>query len=200
MHKIITISRQFGSGGREIGRRLADTLTCAYYDKELLEAVANETGFDPDYINSFDETISQSYPYIFNRSFASYQQSPSEKIQLAYLKIIKDIAQKGNAVIIGRCAEYILKESKPFKVFIYASDINYRIERCYTKVPEDRVYKTETQMLKEIVAIDKERAKYYEYYSSKKWSDMTNYNLCIDTASVGIENAVKIIKSAVDLL
>ncbi len=159
MNNIITINRQFGSGGREVGKRLADALHCVYYDKELLHAIVKETGLAKTSINLYDEHTTRNYGYTFSRTFTTFQQSPSDKVQLAYTKIIKDVSKSGNAIIIGRCSDYILRDQKPFKVFIYASDMDYRIKRCYAKVPKDIGVKDEKQMMKEISNVDKERAK-----------------------------------------
>ena len=193
MNTIITINRQFGSGGREVGKRLADALQCAYYDKELLGAIAKEVGFTTGYIDEFDEKTTRNYGYTFGRSFITYQQSPADTIQIAYTNVIKEVAEKGNCVIMGRCANHILQNKNPLKVFIYASDMNFRVERCFDKVPEDRVNKTEKQMTKEILTVDKQRAKYHEYYTGETWSNISNYNLCIDTSKVGITKAVELI-------
>ncbi len=198
MSKIITISRQFGSGGREVGKRLADALLWSYFDRELIEQVATETGLDKGYIEKYSESVAtRNHPYVFGRTFIAYQQSPSEKIQLAQLKIIRELAEKGDCVIIGRCADYITREQNPFKVFIYSSSMDFRIDRCYDKVPADRENKTEKEMQKEIIGIDKRRRKYYEYYTGLGWGAIENYNLCIDTSAVGIQGAVEIIQKAV---
>lgn len=193
---IITISRQFGSGGREVGKRLADALGYSYYDKELIAKVAENSGFHPDFIESNSESsFTRSYSYTFARSFSVYNQSLSDKIQIEQNKVIKEVADKGNAVIIGRCADYVLSDEKPFKVFIYSSDMGSRIKRCYDKVPEDKT-KSAKEMEKSIRKIDKTRSKYYEFYTGQSWSNLENYNLCIDTSTVGVMKAVEIIISA----
>ena len=198
MNKLITINRQFGSGGREVGRRLADKLGIAYYDKELINAIAEKTGFDEKYIEQCDEQAISGYTFTFARAFSTYQQSPSEQIQIATCKIIKEITHREDAIIIGRCANYILEEQKPLSVFIYSSDNDFRVKRCFDKVPSDRESKTEKEMLKDILAIDKKRSKYYEFYTANEWMKMSQYSLCIDTSKVGINNAVDIICTALN--
>ncbi len=204
MGNIITINRQFSSGGREVGNRVAQALQCAYYDKGLMEEIAKETDFTTEYIRQYDEKATQILGVTFGHTrFYTYQQPPSHKIQLAFLKTIKEIAQKQeecgkDVVFVGRCADHILQERNPFKVFIYASDMNARIERCYEQVPADRGVKNEKQMAKEILAIDKQRASFYAYYTGQVWHDMVNYNLCIDTSKVGIDKAVELVLLALN--
>lgn len=198
INNIITISRQFGSGGREVGKRLADALHCVYYNKELLNAIVKETGLAETSINLYDEHSTRIFGYTFSRTFATFQQSPSDKVQLAYTKIIKEVGKAGNAIIVGRCSDYILREQKPFKGFIYASDMSFRINRCYAKVSEDIGVKDKKQMMKEILNVDKERAKYYEYYTSFQHKTIENYNLCIDTSVIGVKQAVDVILAALN--
>ncbi len=196
MGDIITIGRRFGSGGREVGKRLADELGFAYYDKQLLESVAEQTGLAVDYIEQYSEAgYTRNYPYAFGRAFVSYQQSPAEKIQLAQIDVIKQLADKGPCVIVGRCSDYFLSDSNPFNVFINASNMECRLKRCYDKVPADKG-KSENQMKKEILSVDKTRAKYYEFSTGQKWGDMQNYHLCVDTSLFGIKNTVDVIKYA----
>ena len=198
MSNIITINRQFGSGGREVGKRLADALQCSYYDKELLEIIAKEVGYTTEYINQFDESATRTYAYTFGRSFVTYQQTPADTIQLAYTNVIKSMAQKNDCVIMGRCANHSLRDQNPLKVFIYASDIDFKIARCFDKVPADKEFNTQKQMAKDILKVDKQRAKYHEYYTGQTWSDMSNYNLCIDTSKIGINKAVELILNALN--
>ncbi len=198
MNKIVTISRQFGSGGREVGKRLADALQCAYYDKELLSELAQQTGLSADFIEKFDEKATRNYSFTFSRSFASYVQTPMEKLQVEQLKLLKSLAQKGDAVFIGRCADSILCEVSPFKVFIYSGDMGARIKRCLDNAPEGSSPIDAAEMEKTILSIDKNRKKYYEHQTGKKWLEMSNYNLCIDTARVGIKGAVALILSALE--
>ena len=197
MVKLITINRQFGSGGREVGKRLSDALQSAYYDNELLSAIAKETGLSANFVDNFDEVPARNYRFTHSCSFASYQQPLIEQLQIAQTKILNEVATRGSAVIIGRCADYVLREYKPFKVFIYSSDMDFRVTRCFDKVPEDIQIKTHKEMENEILSIDKKRAKYYEYNTGQKWLDMSNYNLCIDISKIGVKRAVEIILSEI---
>ncbi len=198
MNKIITINRQFGSGGREVGKRLADVLAFAYYDHELLEKIAEKTGASTEFISSFDEKFTRSYGYTFGRTFGTVSHSTGDKIQLEYARIFKEIAENHSAVIVGRCANHILAKENPLKIFIYSSDMNFRVERSFEKVPSDRDSKTEKQMAKEILSVDKRRAKYHEFYTGQTWGNMGNYNLCIDTSDIGIKGAVEVIVKALE--
>ncbi len=201
MCKIITIGREFGSGGREVGKRLAEGLDFAYYDKELIQKIANSSGFDRTYIERQSEQYNKTvFPYLIGRTFATSNQPTiqmSIDLQIAQQKMLKEIAEKECAVIIGRCADFVLSEYSPFKVFIYASEIKFKINRCYEKVPTDKS-KSYKEMEKEIHKIEKQRANYYQQNTNQKWAEMSNYNLCIDTSKVGIKGAVNIIVSALN--
>lgn len=197
-NRIITINRQFSSGGREVGKRLADALNIGYYDKELLDEIAQKSGFSSNFISELDESTVKNYHFTFGQAFAYYNNSPMTELLQVQSETIKQIAQKESAIIIGRCADYILKDEKPFKVFIYSSDMNVRVKRCYEKVPADMGVKSEQEIIDNIKSIDKKRAKYYEYYTGQKWIEMSNYNICIDTSKIGIKAAVEIILNALN--
>ncbi len=195
-HRIITISRQFGSGGREVGKRVADALSIAYYDKEILQAISEQAALDTTLIDKLDSNVSRSFGYTFSRSFMMYKQLPVNEASFAKTDMLKKLASKSSAVFVGGCYDYILRESDPFKVYIYSSDMQYRVNRCFDKVPEDRKTISEKKMADEILEIDKNRAKYYESQTAQKWANSENYNLCIDTSKVGTKGAVEIILKA----
>ncbi|WP_317856287.1 cytidylate kinase-like family protein [Chakrabartyella piscis] len=190
MKKIITINRQFGSGGREIAKRLADVLQIAYYDKALINQIAEKTSFSPEFIAEASETMNFQ-PLVFANTFASNLLSPADTIQIAQTEFIKEIAEKEDCIIVGRCANSILEDTA-FKVFIYASDMDTRIERCYVKVPADQDMPRK-KMEKQILAVDKQRAKYHSFTTGQEWFDMNNYDLCIDTSKMGVKKAVELI-------
>ncbi len=196
MNRIITVSRQFGSGGREVGKRLADATGYAYYDRELVDKVADKTGLRPEFIEKYSEaSTSRDFPYVYGRTFVHYQHTPEEEIQRVQFNAIRELAEKGDCIIIGRCADHILRDLDPFRVFVYSSDMQYRIDRCLLKVPEDAV-KTSKQLQKEILQVDKQRKKYYEYYTGGQWGQVESYNLCVDTSYTGIKKAVELIVAA----
>lgn len=190
MKNIITINRQFGSGGREVAKRLADVLQIAYYDKELIRQIADKTNFSPEFIAETSETMNP-YPLVFANTFAHTSLSPADTIQIAQTDFIKELAEKEDCIIVGRCANSILADTA-FKVFIYSSDMEERIERCYQKVPNDREM-PKKKMEKQILAVDKQRGKYHSFSTGQNWADMSNYDLCIDTSKLGVKKAVELI-------
>ena len=198
MNKIITIGRQFGSGGREFGRRLAEELGIGYYDKEIITEIAKSTSMSEEYIKSFIEGKSQKLmPITIGRSFShldSFQvDNPAYKqiqsIYQAQSEIICNLAEKADCVIIGRCADFILKDYDPLRVFVYA-DIESRVARCMAKKREGENF-TEKEMRKHILNLDKDRGKYYEFYTDQKWGDKYNYDLMLNLSFKDIPRVVK---------
>lgn len=196
MNKIITIGREFGSGGRELGRRLAEELGFEYYDKEIITAIAKKTSMSQEYVQEVLEgkphhlypiTIGQSM-FIADNFYIQQEQS----IYLAQSEIIRELAQKSNCVIVGRCADFILQDLKPFRIFVYA-DIESRIARCIARNSDAEKHLTEKEMKKQILSIDKNRAKYYDYYTGNKWGDKNNYDLCINTTGFVIKDIASVI-------
>lgn len=192
MGRIITIGREFGSGGRELGRRLAEELHIEYYDRELLAEIAKHTSLAEEYIQNVVERQPHSLmPITIGRSFAYVEDYAFKQAQAVYQaqgKIIRDLAEKSDCVIIGRCADYILREQNPFRIFIYA-DMESRVRRCMERRAEGETL-TEKEMKKQIRAMDKNRARYYEFYTGLKWGDKLNYDLCINTSDTVIKEIV----------
>ncbi len=157
---IITVSRQFGSGGREVGKRLADALGLTYYDKELVTEISNHTDLNESYVSSVLESGGfRNYAFTFGRTmpFVSTTPAPVTDVLVAQQKIIKAIGEKGNCVIVGRSADVILKDFKPFRLFIYA-DNDSKIARCRARAPEGEHY-TDKQMIRRFKEIDSGRRK-----------------------------------------
>lgn len=190
MNMIITISREFGSGGREVGKRLADELRIAYYDREIITEIAKQTGLSEEYIKNVSEKGSYTYPFQFAKSFSTYSrlQSNQTEILVAQQKVLKEIAQKGNCVIVGRGANVILKECNPMNIFVYA-DMESKINRCRRKAKEDE-HLTEKEIEKKIMGIDNGRKNYHELISNLEWGDKRNYHLCINTSDVEIKTII----------
>lgn len=189
---VITIGREFGSGGRELGRRLADYLQIAYYDKEIISEIAKRTALSEEYVHNvvenhpyplFPITIGRSFNPIGNPMFQITQSVYAEQTQ-----IIKEMAAKSDCVIVGRCADYILREQKPWRIFVFA-DIDARIERCHRRAPQGEVL-TDKEMKQKINSIDKGRAKYYEFFTGSKWGDRKNYDYLINTTNIRIRDFV----------
>lgn len=189
MNRIITISREFGSGGREIGKRLADKLGMAYYDREIITEIAKETGMTEDYIKRISEKGVYPYAFQFAKSFTRYSniQSNQTEVLVTQNKILKEIAEKGDCVIVGRGANVILKEYNPMNIFVYA-DMNSKINRCKIKRQDEKI--TDKEIESKIKQIDKNRRKYHELISNLEWGDKKNYHLCINTSNLEIKEII----------
>ncbi len=195
MRTIITIGREFGSGGREFGRRLAENLKIEYYDKEIISEIAKKTELSEEYVkNVLEAKPHQLFPITIGQSFSyanQYYSSQINEIYQAQTRIIRELAEKSDCVIVGRCADYILRDYKPYRIFIYA-DIESKINRCLNRIENGGDF-TKKEIKKYIQKIDKGRAKYYEYYTGKTWKDKENYDLCINTTNINIKNIVPLI-------
>lgn len=189
MKKIITISREFGSGGRELGKRLAEHLGIAYYDQEIITGIAQRSGLAEEYINNIVEKQPISYyPITIGRTFASAvypQQNFNTNVYIEQSNVIEEMAAKSDCVIVGRCSSYILRKSDPYNVFVY-SDIESRLRRCRLRAPEDERL-SDDELIKKIKNIDKGRAKYHRFFAEQKWDDRENYNLCINTSNIPVK-------------
>lgn len=192
MNKIITISRGFGSGGRELGKRIAENLNIAYYDHEIITEIARRSGLAEDYVNSIVEKKGPMYyPITIGRTLSSQIRPQIElntKIYIEQHNIIKELASKSDCVMIGRCSEYILRDHHPYSVFVYA-DIESRLQRCRQRAPENENL-TDAEIKSKIRSIDKERARYHQFFTNQKWGGKENYSLCINTSSIEIKDMV----------
>ena len=198
---IITISRQFGSGGRSIAQKLASKLDIPFYDKELISLAAKESGLNPEVFRSVDETAANSLLYslsmgIYNLGgpLAMGDLPVNDKLYILQHQIIKDISAKGPCVIVGRCADYVLKDNPhTINVFIYA-DMEYRKKRAIA------VHDIEERRAETIInKTDKTRANYYSFYTGKKWGVAQNYDLCINSAQLSDDKIVELICSYIGL-
>lgn len=189
---IVTIGREHGSGGRLIGRKLAQELGFAFYDKEIIAMTAKQSGFTEEFVSRMENTKTSSFLYSI---YTATQELPlTEQVFLTQAGIIRDIAQKGNCVIVGRCADYILREEpKRLDTFIHAP-IEKRVSRVKEFYNEEAG--TDEQVKARILKMDKKRASYYEYYTQRKWGQAQNYHVTLDT-SLGIDTAVEMLKAAV---
>ncbi len=195
MNKIITIGREFGSGGRELGRRLARELGFDYYDKEILTAIAEHTSLSEEFVKEVVEgRPRQLYPITVNRSFMYLDTQPIQQagaVFHAQQEIIRELAGKSDCVIVGRCADYILREQKPFRIFVYA-DMQSRIERCRARAEAGEKL-TDKEYKQQITKMDKARASYYSFYTDLKWGDKLNYELCVNTTNQDIPTLVTVL-------
>lgn len=202
MNTIITISRQFGSAGREIGEAVAASYGIKCYDKELLNRVAKESGFCEEILEHQDERPTSSFlynlvmdTYSFGYNASHFVDMPiSQKIFLAQFDTIKKIANEGPCVIVGRCADYALSDRKDvINLFIYANE-----EDKIKHVLNTHDLKSEKEARDLIIKTDKQRQSYYNYYSTNKWGRADSYHLCINSSVLGLEGSVKLIQQFVD--
>lgn len=201
MNTIITIGRQFGSGGREIGERVAEHFGIKCYDKELLSRAAKDSGFCEEMLRSHDERPTNSFlynlvmdTYSFGYNASSFVDMPiSHKVFLAQFDAIKSIADEGPCVLVGRCADYALQDYKNrISLFVHGEEEN-RIKRIMEKYDMTRD-KARDMMVKK----DKQRQSYYNYYSSKKWGRADSYDFTLNSSILGIEGSVDLILQIVE--
>lgn len=199
---IITIGREYGSGGHEIGMKLAEKLGIKCYDRELLEIASRESGLCKEIFEHHDEKPTNSFLYslvmdTYSLGYSggtSYVDMPiNHKVFLAQFDTIKKLAQEGSCVIIGRCADYALEDNpNAVSVFIKAS-MEARTERIM------RLHGlTESKASDLIYKNDKRRASYYNYYSNKKWGEAKSYDLCLDSSLIGIDGCIEMIKNFIE--
>ncbi len=189
LNMIITIGRQYGSGGREIGEKLAKRMNVPYYDKELLTEAARESGLSEELFLQSDEKPTNSLLYALAMGNSYANRPPlNHTIFMAQFETIKKIAQNGPCVIVGRCADYSLRHMKNMvSVFVHAS-MEYRMERAINQ------YHVPEKQAKGVLArTDKQRASYYNFYTDQNWSDVRNYDLALDSSKIGVEGAVDVI-------
>lgn len=191
---VITIGREFGSGGREIGIKLSKKLNIPFYDKELILHTAEKTNLEKSIVERYDEQ--HSFPaFSSSNIFDIYQMPMSDRIYIAQADVIRDIANKESCIIVGRCADFILDENPDvFKVFITAP-MKDKIERKRSILEG----KTDSEIESHISKIDKKRAKYYTYYTDRSWGKASTYNLCIDSSILGIDGTVELIANAIEM-
>jgi len=195
---IITISREYGSEGYEIGKRLAERLGAEFFDEQLVELEAKESGLSVEFIESHEQAMSHGILYDFlTASYAMYNTDlpPLEKLFAAQTKVIRNIAaEKDTAVIVGRCSDYILyNDPNSFRIFIHANP-KYRAKRL-----ADRLGITESEAMRKMEKTDSARGRYYRHFAGREWGDMKYYNLAIDTEKFGVDASVDLIMEAIEL-
>lgn len=198
MNKVITISREYGSGGREIGEKLAKELGIPFYDNELITRAAKASGFAESAFANAETKATNSLLYSIAMGMSAYGShemgytslSLDDRIFIAQSDVIRNLAKEGPCVIVGRCADYILKDmDNVINVFIWAN-LKSRVHRA-TTMYDLPVNKAEENVLK----ADKRRANYYNYHANEKWGKAENYHISIRSDSVGIDKSVEILKS-----
>jgi len=195
--QIITIGRELGSGGREIGKRLSEELHIPFYDREILDEAAKKSGYSKEIFEKHDEKPTSSFLYALAMGVSnfgnSYQRPLMLDLYLAQFNTMRKLAEEAPGIFLGRCADYVLSDMQPvFNVFLHA-DMEFRVKRVMewesmsAKAAEDLCRRG-----------DKERANYYNYYSDHEWGDGRHYDLTINTAKFGIDKTVEIIKNCLE--
>lgn len=194
---VITIGRQYGSGGREIGEKLAERLDFAYYDTMLLEEASKDSGLSQKIVEQYDERLANKWLSLSLGSGlndASHLPLPL-RAALSQFQTIEEIGKKGSAVIVGRCADYVLHEQKNvLSVFVHA-EIDRRIARV-----AERNHISREEAKKRIRNTDRQRASYYNYYTEKEWGASDSYNICIDSGLFGVDGTVDLLQSCIQSL
>ena len=194
---IITIARQYGSGGREIGERVAEILGFPLYDKELIKDAASKGSLNEDILKEADESAANSLLYtlamgsnvIGATMHFGYKMPLNDKLFILQSEVIKEYARGGSCVIIGRCADYVLRDEKnTLKIFIYG-DLDHRTARVAERHPEIKT----SQIIDVINKTDKRRASYYNFYTGNKWGKYDNYDMAINSSTLGIEGTAQVI-------
>lgn len=195
---VITIARQYGSGGRTIGEMLAEDLGIHYYDKELLKIASEESGIHEGLFARVDEKPKNTLLYRISQKVYQGQLIPPESDDFVstdnlfnyQAKVIKQLAEEEACVIIGRCADYVLQDyDNVLSVFVHAPE-EYCVEQAKNKLSM-----SDKEIRKYIQKTDKQRAEYYKHYTGREWSDARNYDLCLDSSKLGFERCVEEIKS-----
>ena len=198
---IITITRQYGSGGHEIGKLVAERLGINFYDKELISLAAKESGIAPEVFESVDERSSNSLLYSLSTGIYSYGNGfggvgdlpMNDRLYILQHKIIREKAKSESFVVVGRCADYVLKEyPNVVKVFIYA-DIESRVKRAIERQEIDPARAKQA-----VIRTDKNRANYYSFYSGQKWGLPENYDICINSTKLESSQVCDIIISYIN--
>ncbi len=194
---IITLSREYGSGGHDIGELLAKKLNVPFYDKKIIDKAAEKTGLTADFIAEHEQRYTSSL--MFNLAMGNYSRTGElplhDKIDIVESDIIRDYAANGSCVIVGRCADYVLENDfECLNVFIYADDV------CKVKRIADKYALEPKKAEKQVKEVNRSRSKHYNYFSGKIWGDRRNYNLMINSSSFTPEQCVEMIINAAENL
>ena len=199
MHKIITIGREFGSGGREFGRKLAELIGFPYYDREIITEIAKRTSLSEKYVQNIAEHKPViPFPIHTGRTFFAVMPDYGQSVQAEQHNIIREAAANLDCVIVGRGADYILRELKPFRIFVYSS-LDSKIKRCRENQSKDYEPSgmNDKELAKRIAQINKSRADYYEFYTGQDWGDKANYDLCVNTDFIAPDKLAEAVKNLI---
>ena len=199
---VITIARGYGSGGRTIGKMLSEELGVPYYDRDLLRLASDDSGINEQLFAKADEKIKKSLLFrIASKEYKGELIPPdsddfvsNDNLFNYQAKIIKELAETESCIIIGRCADYVLRDyPNVVKLFVHAP-----LADCIETLKE-MTGKQEREIVKQIASIDKHRVEYYKYYTGRNWEDAKNYDLCLNSSQLGFEKCVEIVKSYLDI-
>ena len=196
--RIVTISREFGSGGRELGKRLADLLECDYYDKEIIAAIAANQNLDEGYVDRIlDNHGWEKIPLSFRHTFISSTTSMQTVLLVEQKKIIEQIAKTGkDCVIVGRNADVLLSEYHPFNIFVCAN-MDARVRRCL-EVADGNENLSRKELELKIRSIDKNRAQTREMITERKWGDQASYHIVVNTTDWAIKELAPAVKTFIE--
>lgn len=196
--RIVTISREFGSGGRELGKRLADLLECDYYDKEIITAIASNQNLDEEYVaRTLDNQGWKNIPLSFRHTLVSNTPSIQTVLLLEQKKIIEQIAEAGkDCVIVGRNADVLLSEYHPFNIFVCA-DMSAKVRRCFEMADKNENL-SQKEMERRIRSIDKNRSRTREIITESRWGDRTSYHLVVNTTDWTIKELAPAVKDFIN--
>lgn len=199
MKKIITISREFGSGGRELGKRMADLLGFTYIDREIISEIAEQYELSESYVADTLAKKKVAMPLHFGRTLSLGSDAWKTEVNIiaAEQQLLKKAAEVQNCVIIGRNSEFVLKDMEPFSIFVYA-DMPSKLQRCREHASNDEFMNDEI-LKKKILQVDHTRAKRHNYVSGLKWGQKENYRLCIDTSGCDIKQLARIAAGYADV-
>lgn len=195
---VITIARSYGSGGKTIGKMLSEELGISFYSRELLRIASDQSGINEELFGKADEKLKSSILYkIMHKTYKGELIPPdsddfvsNDNLFNYQAKVMKELAERESCIIVGRCADYVLRDYKNvIRLFVYAP-----YEHCMQNLME-RFSEPRRELEKKMISIDKHRAQYYEYYTGRKWNDARNYDLCINTNEMKFEQVVELVQS-----
>lgn len=201
-HVVITIARQYGSGGRSIGLMLAEKYGVPFYDKDIIRIASEESGIKEEYFGRVDEYVSKVKPSLFKRTYKGGLLSPADKDYVSeenlfniQAKVIRDLAAKGSCVIIGRCSNYVLKDDPhALSLFVHASE-EFRREKASEKLSMDGK-KLEEFLVKD----DKRKMDFYRRFTGGEWFDARNYDLCLNSSKLGYDKCIQEIEHRIKMM
>ncbi|NLZ80309.1 MAG: cytidylate kinase-like family protein [Clostridiales bacterium] len=199
---VITIARGYGSGGRTIGKKLAEALDINYYDRELLRLASDDSGINEELFGKADEKLKTSLLYKIARNVYNGELIPPDSDDFVsndnlfnyQAKVIRELAETKSCVIVGRCADFILKDFKNvIRIFVHAP-----MDNCIKNVLDISAI-SEKEAEKKIISIDKHRAEYYTYFTGREWDNVKNYDICLNSSELGFEKCVELVKAYVEI-